>query len=177
MPPLAPLLAAFFLAPVPPTVIPPRLFIHAGPEKVQLIIDNPRSLPMAIVDPKLGEGLADGLLFIRVLEPHGHLVWRGQEDGWWSPLYLRTQITTAQPPFHEIPPRQNAAFEVDPARLTRGLRGGPTTGQCRFQVKAVVYDGDMWPWKTSGPYIIESNWADIPCARLFPPLAEGAAVP
>jgi hypothetical protein len=173
MSPLAPLLAAFFLAPVPQTVVPPAFAIFAKPDEVMLVLATNRSTTMRIADPKDLMGLPYSLMFIRVRGPDGEMVWTQNDEGWWTPLVLRSQIDIDRPEPWEIEPGEIVTLRTTPAKLLRGLRDGPTSGACRFQTRAVIRDYDQWPWAREGPaggaYTVESNWVDIPCADLFPP--------
>lgn len=170
MSPLAPLLAAFFLAPVPTPAVPPAFAIFAKPDEVMLVLYSNRSMDMRIADPRDVDGLAYSLMFIRVRGPDGELVWGEREGGWWSPEPMEFRIAPRPEPW-TVAPGETVTIRAAPTSLTRGL-DGPTMGSCRFQARAILRDYDKWPWNGTGTdtgiYTVESNWADIPCTDLFP---------
>lgn len=170
MSPIAPLLAAIFLAPVQTPVPPPAFAIFARPDEVALVMATNRGAPMRIADPKQDDG-SYSLTFIRVRGPDGQLVETQDDEGWWTPLILRSQIDLDRPDPWAILPGEIVTLRTTPARLVRGLRDGPKDGACRFQTRAVIRDVDRWPWTEEGPaggvWTVESSWVEAPCADLF----------
>ena len=157
---LAPLLAASFLAPVAPPFHPPALAMFAGPDKVILTIYSNRTGPMEVVDPRDADGAYSGT-FIRVTGPDGEPVSK-ERDGWWSP-----PRSTEGSASWLVPPAEAVNIHMAPSSLTRGL-DGPTTGLCHFQARAVIRDRYKPYGAETDIYTVESGWAEVPCADLFP---------